>query len=301
MRAAIIVDTGINESLLRFTETKLFFDAKNKNRNLVDDCFIAASESDALILANTLIKFETIFIIKSGYYLTTTFDHKHKTSKGIILVDEVEGSVIKYDPDTYIGFNKRCNYPPLSKQLYIVENMLKAIISAKKSVYLENTENLLASAPAVDHLYGLASGWKTFHLAKLIGFENLKSITVYDINPLQLEYAKKLHASPTIPISVDDYKNKHGTYLVPDWITQELWDQWHSYPVKFEVIDLLSTPTQTFLSNSLIWVSNVFKFEPTIFQYGWQNIKEAKSRLLLATKASIIIYYTQETNHGKSI
>jgi hypothetical protein len=290
MRAAIIVDTGISKSLLRFTETKLFFDAKNQNRDLVDDCFVAASEADALTLANTLTDFETIFIIKSGYFLTTTFDHEHKTSKGVILVEEVEGSVIKYDSDTYVGFNKRCKYPPLSKQLYIVENMLKAIISAKKSVYLENTETLLAFAPAVDHLCGLASGWKTLHLAKLIGFENLKSITVYDINPLQLEYAKKLHASPTIPQSVDDYTNKYGTYSPPTWIDQELWRQWHSYPVKFEIIDLLGVPTPTFLSNSLIWVSNVFKFEPTIFQYGWQNIKEAKSRLLLANKDSTIIY-----------
>jgi hypothetical protein len=290
MRAAIIVDTGINESLLKFTETKLFFNATNLSRNLVDDCFVAASESDALILANTFTNYETIFIIKSGYFLTTEFEKKHKTSRGIILVDDVEGLVIKYDADTYVGFNKRCKYPPLSKQLYIVENMLKAIISAKKSVYLENTEVLLTSAPAVDHLCGLASGWKTLHLAKLIGFENLKSITVYDINPLQLEYAKKLHASPTIPLEVDNYKNKHGTYSPPTWVTQELWSQWHSYPVKFEIIDLLSTPTPTFSSNSLIWVSNVFKFEPTIFQYGWQNIKEAKSRLLLANKDSTIIY-----------
>lgn len=290
MRAAIIIDTGMNESLLRFTETKLFFDAKNQGRELVDDCFVAASESDALIFANTLTNFETIFIIKSGYFLTTAFDRMHRTTKGIILVNEVEGSVIKYNPDTYIGFNKRCNYPPMSKQLYIVENMLKAIISARKSVYLENTEGMLTSVPLADHLCGVASGWKTFHLATLIGFENLKSIIIYDINPLQLEYAKKLHASPTIPLSIDNYKNKHGTYSLPTWINQELWSQWHSYPVKFKIIDLLSTPTQTFPSNSLIWVSNVFKFEPTIFQYGWQNIKEAKSRLLLANKDSTIIY-----------
>lgn len=287
MRAAIIIDDAKNDSLLRFTETKLFFDSKNQSRTFVDDCFVVTTLDEALLLANELTSFKTIFIIKTGYFLTSSFVQTHKTSTGTIIVEDVPGLVIKYDPDTYIGFNKRCKYPPKSKQLYIVENMLKAILAAKKSVYLENTESVLEAIDPVDHLYGLASGWKTLHLANLIGFKNLKSITVYDINPLQLDYAKKLHQTSSVPQSVDEYKNKIGKYAPPLWLTQEIWTQWHSYPVKFEIINLFDTPT--FLPNSLIWISNVFKFEPSLFQFGWQHNKEAKSRLISANKDSIII------------
>ena len=273
--------------MLRFTETKLFFDANNQFRKLVDDCFISSTELDAVSLAKTLPNFKTIFIIKSGYFLTSTFEKKYETASGVIIVQEIDGLVITYDSNTYIGFKKRCKYPLRSKHLYIVENMLKSCLLAKKSIYMENTEQLLLTAPIVDHLYGLASGWKTLHLAKLIGFENLKSITVYDFNLAQLEYAQALHQGQTIPISVNDYKNKIGTYCPPSWLDEELWSKWHNYPVKFEKIDLFETPK--FPANSLIWISNVFTFEPTLFQYGWQRVKEANRMLHNANKDSTII------------
>jgi hypothetical protein len=289
MRAAIIVDNGSNPALLRFTETKLFFDSKNQSRDLVDDCFITASTEAAVNLAETLTNFETIFIIQTGYFLTSYFLTTGKLWAKINIIKETDPGIIKYDSDTYIGFDRRCKYEPKSKQLYIVENMLKAILAAQKSIYLENTEPVTTKTniTGTDHLYGLASGWKTLHLAKTIGFENLKSITVYDFNPLQLAYAQELHSAPTVPTSVKEYKNSIGQYQVPGWINHELWQQWHNYPVEFKIIDLLKTPV--FPPNSLVWISNVFKFEPTIFQYGWQYLKEARKKLHSANKTSIII------------
>lgn len=289
MKAAIIVDQGTNLSLLKFTETKLFFDSKNKCRDLVDDCFVSPTVEQAVELANTLDAFDNIFIIHTGYFLTSYFLTTVKEWNRINIIQSTDPGVILYDPDTYIGFDKRCKYEPASKQLYIVENMLRAILAAKKSVYLENTELVTTDADiaSVEHLFGLASGWKTLHLAKTIGFENLQSITVYDFNPLQLEYAQQLHASPTIPTVIEEYKNSIGQYQVPDWITQDLWTQWHNYPVQFKIIDLFQTPA--FPPNSLVWISNVFKFEPTLFHYGWQVAKEAKEKLHNANKESIII------------
>jgi hypothetical protein len=289
MRAAIIVDNGANTTLLRFTETKLFFDSKNQSRDLVDDCFVTTSTEAAVNLAETLTNFETIFIIQTGYFLTSYFLTTGKLWAKVNIIKETDPGVIKYDSDTHIGFDRRCKYEPNSKQLYIVENMLKAILAAKKSIYLENTEPITTKAniTGVDHLYGLASGWKTLHLAKTIGFENLRSITVYDFNPLQLAYAQELHAAPTVPASIKEYKNTIGQYQVPGWINHELWQEWHNYPVEFKIIDLLKTPV--FPPNSLVWISNVFKFEPTIFQYGWQYLKEARKKLHSANKTSIII------------
>jgi hypothetical protein len=289
MRAVIIVDAGTNPSLLKFTETKLFFDSNNQYRELVDDCFVAPTTNAAVELANTLVDFSTIFIIQSGYFLTSYFLNTVKLWPRVNIIKETDPGVIIYDSDTYIGFDHRCKYEPESKQLYIVENMLRAVLVAKKSVYLENTEPVTTAADiaGVKHLFGLASGWKTLHLANTIGFENLRSITVYDFNPIQLEYAKDLHASATIPTIIKEYKNSIGHYQVPIWINQELWQKWHNYPVEFKIIDLFKTPV--FPPNSLVWISNVFKFEPTIFQYGWQAVKEAREKLHNANKDSIII------------
>jgi hypothetical protein len=145
---------------------------------------------------------------------------------------------------------------------------------------------LTVDVTAVRHLYGLASGWKTAHLAYQIGLDNLETITVYDANPHQLEWAKKLHRFEQLPDKLDVPYHHVGEYNVPDW-PNEWWADWHRYPVRFETIDLLSAPE--FPENSLVWISNVFKFEPLIFNLGWQRLKKHKKDLLNANKKSIII------------
>lgn len=287
MQNVIIIDDGKNNSLLRFTETKLFFDAKNKSRSFIDDCYVVESREDALTLASSLSA-KTIFIIRSGYFLTSSFVLNYADAEGVIEITEDNPYIIVYDPDSYIGFNKRCKYPPMSKHLYIVENMLKSILAAGKNIYIENTEEPTTKVDltGVKHLYGLAAGWKTLHLANQIGFENLQSITVYDINQYQLDYAKKLYSNSQLPDSIDEfYYNRVGEYAV----TEELklgWQQWAKYPIKFQVLDLFTTPI--FPPNSAVWISNVFKFEPNIFKYGWKKCKEAEQRLIDFNKESII-------------
>lgn len=287
MKIAIIIDDGCNESLLRFTETKLFFDAKNVSRNLINDCMVVSTLEQANKIVNNAPE-HTYFIIKTGSFLTSSFQNKYKNFTGVLVVDPAEETVIFYDADTYIGFNKRCKYPLESKHLYIVENMLKSILAAKRNVYVENTEldNLTVDTSNVVHLYGLASGWKTAFMAYQIGLDKLQTVTVYDANPYQLEWARKLHSFEVLPDKLDIPYNHVGEYNIPNW-TKDWWQQWHRYPVKFESIDLLSAPE--FPENSLVWISNVFKFEPLIFNLGWQRLKTHKQDLLNANKKSIII------------
>lgn len=287
MRTAIIIDQGNNESLLRFTETKLFFDAKNQIRNLVDDCVVVKDHFQAQQVIGTDPK-QTYFVIPTGAFLTTKFAEKFKHTTGVHWIGIDHELVIPFDPDTHVGFKKRSKYPSQSKQLYIIENMLRQIIAAKKNVYVENTEffKLDINTSSVKHLFGLASGWKTPWLAKQIGLENLESITVYDANPTQLEWAKQLHSFKELPSSMQIPYNHVGKYNIPEW-TQDWWANWHNYSVQFQNIDLTSTPT--FPKNSLVWISNVFKFEPLIFSIGWERLKELKKLLLDNNKESIII------------
>lgn len=282
MRTAIIINNIDNLPLLRFTETKLFFDAKNQSTNFVDDCIVVSSSEEANKLAKTL---DSAVILNTGDFLTTNFRKHHQHTPGIIVAEGPD--IIKFDSDTYVGFKKRCHYPQGSKQLYIIENLLKTCIRNRNLVYLDNTEDQDVALPNIPirHLYGLASGWKTIVLAGAIGFENLESITVYDINLEQLNHAKWVHknvSATECPI----YKHVCGDYN-PNAITKELWEQWNSYPVRFEQINLFDTPQ--FLEQSLVWISNVFKYEPTIFDLGWEMCKNKKLALTEANKNSYII------------
>jgi hypothetical protein len=232
------------------------------------------------------IEAETKIIIRPGYFLTTYFRNKHEDLTGTMVVSEDDPDVIYYDPDTVISLHKRSHYAPKSKQLYIIENMLKTIINARKVLYLDNTERYVSKDyQGVEHLYGLASGWKTYRLARDIGLSNLKSITVYDFNERQLDHARSLHQNVELADTTLESDRTVGNYDPPADI-KEFWSSWHSFPIKFEKIDLFDLPR--FPTRSLVWISNVFKYEPTLFTYGWDRCKQAKQSLIEINKDSII-------------
>jgi hypothetical protein len=280
MRTAIIVNDIDNLPLLRFTETKLFFDAKNQGIDYVDDCVVVDTFDEAHSIAEQC---ESSVILKTGDFLTTTFRNNNATSS-ICYADGPD--IIRFASDTYVGFSKRCHYEQGSKQLYIIENFLKTYLRSRKLVYLDNTESMaMPVVGAVKHLYGLASGWKTILLADHIGFDNLESITVYDYTPNQLSHAQWIHQHVAEPIC-PTYTNVCGEYK-PDSISVELWQRWKEYPVKFEQINLFDTPV--FPEQSLVWVSNVFRYEPNIFDFGWETCKNRKKELADNNAQSYII------------
>lgn len=271
MRTAIIVNETDNISLLRFTESKLFFDAENQYIDFVQDCKIVDSYQSALELSKN---FQNAIILRTGDFLTTTFRTKYNDFVGVIIADS--DNVIKFNSETYVGFKKKCNYTQGSKQLYIIENLLKTCLKSKNLVYLDNTETV-APVPNKNykHFYGLASGWKSIQLSNDIGFENLETITIYDKNEQQLEHAKWIHKNVN-KSQIPAYKNVCGIYN-PSAISVELWNKWKSYPVQFTKLDLFQTPL--FKEHSLIWISNIFKYEPNIFNFGWEECKRKKKEL----------------------
>jgi len=281
MRTAIIINNIDNLPLLRFTEAKLFFDANNHAIEFVNDCIIVGTFDQAMLEAASL---QSSVILYVGDFLTTNFRNRHAHSQGVIFADS---DIIKFSPDTYIGLKKRSHYPQGSKQLYIIENFLKMYLRSKNLVYLDNTEpvEIDNSALTVEHLYGLASGWKTMTIANTIGFENLKSITVYDNNQTQLQHAEWIHKNP-LEQECPKYKNICGEYDITK-IDKSMWLNWNKYPVQFKHINLFDLPI--FPKNSLVWVSNVFCYESNIFDLGWKLCKNTLAQLKEFNKESVFI------------
>ena len=267
MPTAIIVNNCENESLLRFTQAKLFFDANNKGRTHFTECMIVNDYLQATDIAN-----DTDVILEVGDFLTTGF------FKNVTKYARDSDQVIKFDKDIPIDFKSR-RYPAGSKQLYIIENLLKTCLRSKKLVYLDNNESFGNILPQGRHLYGLASGYKTVRYALAHDFE---TVTIYDYCERQLEFAQWLHSNKRLPDTVDVKPPVSGKYIVPNLD----WERWHNMDVSFTKLNLFDIPT--FPKESFIWASNVFKYEPTIFEYGYEHVAECKNRLQQQNKYSII-------------
>jgi hypothetical protein len=270
MRTAFILHDCDNESLLRFTQTKLLFDAKNQSTDFINHIVTVPDYDSAEKLAGS-----NDVILETGDFLTTSFRHNYtKYAKD-------NEFVIKFDKQIPIDFKRRY-YKPGSKQLYIIENLLKVCIRSNKLVYLDNNEPATKHTYDATHLYGLASGWKTV-LYALQG--NFETITVYDYCDRQLKFAEYLHSQPELPKTVTVAEPTSGVYN-PSSYLQENWINWHNMKVNFKKIDLFDAPV--FPDDSLIWISNSFLYEPTIFTRGYETTVQAKNKLQELNKNSII-------------
>ncbi len=277
MNKIFIVDIHKNPGLLKLTEVKLFFDDKNQGVDWAYDCETVDSIEQIPSSAG--------IIINSGEIVTTDF--REKFYKVNTLIDcRGHKDLIQFTPEYNYDMRTRSPFEQGSKQLYVLENLYKVILRSKKLVYLENTESYQPRSVTSDHFYGLASGWKSVQLVRDIGLKSLKSITVFDRCERQLEYQKYLHSCPTLPESINIDTPICGEYNPPADLI-EFWPDWHDADVNFEILDLLQIPI--FPENSFVWISNVFRYEPTIFEMGWQICKSAKESLFKINNSCIII------------
>ena len=311
-RKAIIVHDCDNESLLRFTQTKLFFDAKNNGLEFFDECITVGSLEEAYSIATT-----NESILHTGQFLTTTYRAIHKEQEIPHDVSTCknepghEECVIEFDQDKPIDFKKRYHHHP-SKQCYIIENMLRTVIHSNKYIYIDNTDiiedispiyNRFYPGPYVEfdysisfgkmkHFYGLASGFKSM---KHVIQHDYESITIFDCNQRQLDFAKLLHSYRELPIEppVETDMNRLfimnrciGTWNPSDFI-KDNWSKWHNMDIKFELIDLFDTPR--FKSDSVVWCSNVFFYEPMLFKYGYEHVVNKLKELTEVNYDCIIV------------
>ncbi len=289
MRTAIIVDDAPNNiSLLKFTQTKLFFDAYNVGHDYFQDCKTVSSYEEAEKIAKG-----NDVILETGDYLTTTFRNKHKNADKVVYARD-SNEVYKFQK------NLPVDYPTVfkeldkkSKQRFIIENMFKVVVKAKNKIWFQQTEQ--SSIPyykECKHFYGLASAWKSMlHCVK----HDYETYTIYDFCEPQLELSKALQSQMSLPEDLE-VKNAFGEWDPPKEV-KENWKKWHSMDIKFEKINLLHTPI--FPKHSLIWVSNAFNYEPTMFEYGYDKVKYLKNQLAEKNSDSIII--TGDKEYGETV
>ena len=291
MRTAIIVnDTPKNISLLRFTQTKLFFDAYNVGYNYFQDCKTVSTYEEAEKIAKG-----NDVILETGDYLTTSFRNAHKDADKVVYARDSD-KVYKFDKALPIDFATmftEMNKPVYkeSKQRFIIDNMLKIVVKSKKKIWIEQTEQFnIPHHKECKHFYGLASAWKSMlHCVN----HDYDTYTIYDYCEPQLELAKALQSQMSLPENLK-VENANAEWNPPQEV-KDNWHKWHSMDIKFEKIDLLDTPV--FPKHSLIWISNAFHYEPTMFKFGYDKIKYLKNQLAEKNSDSIIIT-TEDKNYG---
>jgi hypothetical protein len=305
-RKAIIIHDCDNDSLLRFTQTKLFFDAKNNGLEFFDECITVGSYEEAHAIAT---KNESI--LYTGQFLTTTYREAHRDQEfahDVSLCKNTPGHeecVIEFDQNKPIDFKKRYYHHP-SKQCYIIENMLRTIIHSDKYIYIDNTDLIEDIGPkynrfypgpyeefdyslsfnSMKHFYGLASGFKSM---KHVIQHDYESITIFDRNQYQLDFAKLLHSYTELPNKLPekiDINKCIGTWN-PSEFVKDNWSKWHDMDVKFELIDLFDIPR--FKSDSVVWCSNVFFYEPMMFLYGYETVVNKLKELTEVNYDCIIV------------
>lgn len=264
MRTCFIIDKWQNQGLLRFTETKIWFDAFNRVTEWVDDIKVVDHEDQ--------IDSDRYVIIESGDYVNTALrqwviDNPDK-DKLDFREDGVRDHIIKFTPEFSYNMRDLPPYKPGEKQRYILDNLFRTVLKAPDLIYLEQTEPIADQIETgYEHLYGVSSAWKTVQLAKRIGLENLKSVTVYDVAERQLNFAKSLWEQEQLPLTAHPGQPCHGEYDPPQEVI-DFWQEWHNYPVEFVKLNLFDTPR--FKPNSYVWVSNAFLYEPSLFKFGYE-------------------------------
>jgi hypothetical protein len=278
MQKVFIVDCHQNPGLLRFTESKIFFDAKNQGVSWAKEVIVIPDISAARGPG---------IVINSGQCVTSNFRKKYKSEVNKLVDARMDECLISFTPDYDYDMRHRPPFEPRSKQLYILENLYKTVLRSKRLIYLENTESQIElEKTRFSHFYGLASGWKSIALVSQLGINNLETITIYDRCTRQLDLQRQLHQEPHLPLELSIDPPVYGTYKPPVHI-QKFWPEWHRASISFEVIDLFSIPV--FPENSLIWVSNVFHYEPNIFEHGWHICKSHQKSLQSANPSCTII------------
>lgn len=275
MKKVFIVDTHRHTKLLHFTQAKVMFDAKNQYTAWADDIItvpdIESIDSPGVVIA-------------SGNIVTTNFRSRawNWQQTNMQLHDP---DLIEFDAGYSYEMHQRPPFQPGSKQLYILENLYRTVLRSARLIYLDNTETYEPKPLHGCVLYGLASGWKTLRMFRDGNFER---VVVYDKNPTQLNFQQQLHNQPYIADQIGVQGDVVGSRTVPQDI-QDFWPTWHSTKVEFRLMDLFHTPQLD--TNSVIWVSNVFCYEPTIFQLGWDACKMARVSLQNTNPSCTILEY----------
>ncbi len=280
MRTAIIVDDTKNSSLLRFTQTKLFFNEHNRMTHMFDHCETVPTYEEAMRIAKG-----NDIVLEVGEVLSQEFIDEHRDITEIVYTRDQNG-VIKFDKQ--VPMDRKS----IMTQILEAENDQKKILlskillmhqSSQNRIYLKQTEQPnIPYHEECKHFYGLASGWKSMmHCVK----HDYETYTIYDNCEPQLELAEALQSQMSLPEKLE-VENANALWNPPQEV-KDNWHIWHSMNVKFEKINLLDNPI--FPKHSLVWISSVFNWEPHLYEHGYDKLKYLEKQLAENNSECILI------------
>ena len=250
MRTCIIQTNNAPESLIRFTEVKCFFYYKNEWLGFFDKVIIT-EDADSVQ--------EHGWKINAGQYITSKIRNENENKFDLDL--RTSDIPIEFDANNWSEVQEMQQYRG-KKQEYIFRNYMVMILkSRKKMIYFSNNESLPKVRNYKGQIWIPASG----NMAGRIKFYNPDAnITIYDINPTQLEYSKWLNSKRKYPThdEVDAFVKTLGKISVSEKF-EEAVDDWAPADADYVCVDILETK----LSCPTV-VSNILKYMPVYYKHG---------------------------------
>jgi len=267
MRTCIIEKNNAPDSLIRFTEVACLFNYNNEWLDFFQDIIIT-DDADNIATPG--------WRIKAGQFITTKTRSKYEHLADVDLRKDT--TPLYFDPKHWSVTNEMKQYRGM-KQEYIFRNhMVMVLKSRKKMLYFSNNEDL----PNLNHISDIwvpASGDMAGRVRHLLPNAN---ITIYDINPDQLEYSKWLNSRTAYPTE-DEVLEKAKTFgkfsVAEPYIAGP--KDWSPAKAEYKHLDILETQ----LVQPTI-ISNILKYMPVYQKHGFSKIKKWKERNLHLTLTS---------------
>ena len=259
MRTCIIQKNNAPESLIRFTEVKCFFDYKNEFIEFVDNVIIT-DDADSVGRG---------WKINAGQFITTRIRDQYENELDLDLRDS--DMTINFDPNTWSEVKEMKQYRGM-KQEYIFRDYMVMILKSKnKMLYLANTSKMPDLTQHKSDIWVPASG----NMAGRVQFCNPDAqITVYDINPLQLQYSEWLNSRKQYLAlhDVNEYTKTLGKISISEKFEENVHD-WMPVKAKYECVDILDK--QLYCPTL---VSNILEYMPTYYKHGGAFIQDWKKQ-----------------------
>lgn len=264
MRTCIIQKNNAPDSLIRFTEVGCLFNYENKWLDYFQDIIIT-DNADSIP--------GPAWRINAGQFITTKTRSKFKHLDNVDLRND--DMPLYFDPRHWSTTNEMKQYRGM-KQEYIFRNhMVMVLKSKKRMIYFSNNEHLPALGNVKD-IWVPASGDMAGRIQHLLPDAN---ITIYDINPAQLEYSKWLNSRKSYPSEdeVKEFTKSLGKISVAERFFPGI-QKWTPARAEYMNLDIIETQ----LTCPTI-ISNILKYMPVYHKHGFEKIKKWREKNLHLT------------------
>jgi hypothetical protein len=258
------------------------------------------------------------------------FDRELRRIKSYLYPNKSSEHLIPFFQDGTITFDLETNL-----ELWPLARVIKLHKDMSNAIYILNTEPIFSATPILpkqplDHIVGVAAGFKTVLLLHRMGFHDQTQVTYIDISSPALDYQRYLiqhwngdfEIYPTI---LKNYQalhpeiNQELNFFWRNWNSWEdeiknfleesgltsiefynLWNQYRTLKHHYMKINLLDTTQHHRLTNlvknsqlTYIWLSNAFNMEYIRFYHGSEYSKHSFDHLIDCLTNSDQSYYVE--------